>query len=99
MLTVIISMTAHPEKCLELKQTLLALIEPTRKEKGCLRCDVFEDIENENSFFVVEHWETQTDLDGHQESDRFAVLMGARSLLSSEPEVMINKGKYEKPNE
>jgi quinol monooxygenase YgiN len=88
---VIIKMTALPEKCLELKQTILALIEPTRKEKGCLRCDVFEDIENENSFCLVEYWESRKDLDDHQRSDRFAVLMGTRSLLSTEPEIMINE--------
>jgi quinol monooxygenase YgiN len=88
---VIIKMTALPEKCLELKQTILALIEPTRKEKGCLRCDVFEDIENENSFCLVEYWESRKDLDDHKRSDRFAVLMGTRSLLNREPEIMINE--------
>jgi len=91
MLIVIIKMTALPEKCLELKQTILALIEPTRKEKGCLRCDVFEDIENENSFCLVEYWESRKDLDDHKLSHRFAVLMGTRSLLSREPEIMINE--------
>ncbi len=91
MLIVIIKMTALPEKCLELKQTILALIEPTRKEKGCLRCDVFEDIENENSFCLVEYWESRKDLDDHKRSHRFAVLMGTRNLLSTEPESMINE--------
>ena len=55
-------MTALPEKCLELKQTLLALIEPTRKEKGCLGHDVVQDIENYNSLSLIEVWESRSSL-------------------------------------
>ncbi|MGD8949095.1 MAG: putative quinol monooxygenase [Desulfobacterales bacterium] len=49
-------MKALPEKFFELKQTLQALIEPTRKEKGCLSHYVFQDIENENNLCLFEMW-------------------------------------------
>ena len=84
-------MIALPEKSIELKQTLLALVEPTRKEKGCLACDGFQDIENQNEFCLIEHWESRKDLEEYQTSDRFAVLVGARSLLDREPEFMVNE--------
>lgn len=91
MVSVILKMRALPEKRMELKQTLQALIEPTRNEKGCLGYDVFEDIENKNSFCLVERWASRKDLDDHQRTDRFAVLMGTRSLLERAPEIIVNE--------
>ena len=91
MVSVILKMRALPEKRRELKQTLLALIEPTRNEKGCLGYDVFEDIENKNSFCLVERWASMKELDDHQRTERFAVLMGTRSLLEREPEIIVNE--------
>lgn len=91
MVSVILKMRALPEKRRELKQTLQALMEPTRNEKGCLGYDVFEDIENKNSFCLVERWASRKDLDDHQRTERFAVLMGTRSLLEREPEIIVNE--------
>ena len=91
MVVVMMKMRALPEKCMELKQTLKALIEPNRNEKGCLGYDVFEDIENENHFCLIQRWKRRKDLEAYQQSDRFSVLMGACSLLDSEPEFMINE--------
>ena len=90
MVIVIVRMQAHPEKFLELKQTLIALSEATRKEKSCLHYSIFQDIERDNSFSLVMHWESREDLDAHLSSNEFAVLMGTRSLLRSSPEIMIN---------
>ena len=86
MVTIIIEMKALPEKHLELKQTLEALMESTRKEKGCLSHNVFKDIENDNSLSLVQLWQSREDLDDHLRSDRFTVLMGTQSLLSRPPE-------------
>ena len=94
MVVVIMNMRARPEKSLELKQTLQSLIKPILNEKGCLGYDVFENIVNENSFCLVERWDTQKNLRNHHKSDQFAVLMGTRSLLSEEPKLMIHEGSH-----
>jgi quinol monooxygenase YgiN len=91
MVIVIMKMNVLPEKCLELKQTLLALNETTRKEKGCLSHNVFQDIENDNGLSLVEVWESRADLDEHLRSDHFTVLMGTRSLLSRAPEITMSE--------
>lgn len=90
MVIAIIEMKALPEKCLELQQTLLALIKSTRNEKGCLNHHVFRDIEHENNFTLFLQWVNREALDKHLCSDRFAVLMGTRSLLVRPPEIIIN---------
>jgi quinol monooxygenase YgiN len=91
MVIVIIKMNVLPEKCLELKQTLQALIESTRKERGCLSHNVFQDIENDNGLSLIEEWESREDLDDHLRSDTFNLLMGARYLFSRPLEITINE--------
>ena len=90
MVIAIIRMKALPEKCLELKQTLLALIEPTRNQKGCLSHHSFRDIEHENCFTLFHQWVSREALNQYMCSDRFTVLMGTRSLLIHPPEIIIN---------
>ena len=94
MVIVIIKMNARPEKRLELKQSLLALVYPTRKEKGCLSYNVFLSIEDENDINLVEEWESQEDLDNHLRSDRFGALLGAQSLLNQPPGLRIIAASY-----
>ena len=91
MVILIIRMEALPEKCLELKQTLLSLVESTRKKKGCLSHDVLQDMENNNGFSLIELWDSREDLDDHLRSDQFTVLMGTRSLLSQPPEITMSE--------
>ena len=91
MVIVIIKMKALPEKCLEVKQTLLALVEPTRKEKGCLSHNILQDIENDNGFSLIQMWHTRADLDDYLRSDLFTVLIGTRYLLSRPLEITLNE--------
>jgi quinol monooxygenase YgiN len=86
-----IKMNARPEKCLELKQSLLALAEAMRKEKGCLSLDVLSNIENDNGFCLIQTWKSRKDLNQHLQSDTFTLLMGTRYLLIHQPEKTISE--------
>jgi len=85
-----ITMNALLEKRTEVAQTLLSMIEPTEKERGCLSCHGFRDIEDKNGFGLVAEWETHEDLDDHMKSDRFSVLLGTKSLLCEPPQIEIH---------
>ena len=85
-----ITMNALPEKRKEVLQTLLSMIEATRKEKGCRNYQVFQDIQDENVFCLVQEWETREDLEHHMRSDRFSVVLGTKILLSEPQEVQIH---------
>jgi quinol monooxygenase YgiN len=63
------------------------LLDKIRHEKGCLRCNVYQDMENENAFIFIEEWKTEAHLDKHLRSDRFGVLIGAVKLLSDTSEI------------
>jgi len=87
-------MNALPEKQKEVMQTLLSMIEPTAKEKGCLSYDVFCDIEDKNVFSLIEGWENRQDLEHHLRSDRFGVLLGTKSLLNEPLKIQIHTVSY-----
>jgi len=78
-----------PEKQKEVFQTLLSLIMPPGKEKGCLSYDIFYDIEDKNVFNLISEWENRQHLDHHMRSDRFSVLLGTKSLLCEPMEIQI----------
>ena len=50
-------------------EILKKLVIETRKEKGCIQYDLFEDNRNKGVFFIHEIWETNDDLQSHQVSD------------------------------
>ena len=90
MIIVRITMKALLEKRTEIIQTLLSMIEPAGKEKGCLSYDVFCDLEDNHVFSLIEEWETREDLDYHIRSERFSVLLGTKSLLAKPLEMKIH---------
>lgn len=58
-LTVIARILVKPEKKEFVKNELLKLIEPTRKEEGCINYDLHQDNENENLFLFYENWSSR----------------------------------------
>jgi quinol monooxygenase YgiN len=89
-LIVRMTMKALMEKRTEMMQTLLSMIEPVGKEKGCLSYDVFCDLEDTHAFSLIEEWETREDLDRHIRSEGFSVLLGTKSLLAKPSGISIH---------
>src|SRR5215467_11759241 len=54
-----------------LEAELRALINPTRKEEGCLRYDLHRSIEGPAAFLLHEVWETREDHTAHTKTDHF----------------------------
>jgi quinol monooxygenase YgiN len=81
MIIVKILMNALPEKRKEVFQTLLSRIDSIRQQKGCQCYHVFQDIENENGFCLIEYWENREELENHMRSPAYGVLLGTKFLL------------------
>ncbi|MBW1782180.1 MAG: antibiotic biosynthesis monooxygenase [Deltaproteobacteria bacterium] len=90
MILLFITMNVVPQKQKEMTQTLLSMIEPTAREKGCLSYDVFCDMEDKNVLSVLEAWENREYLEHHLSSDRFGVLLGTQSLLNEPLKIQIH---------
>ncbi len=89
MIILVIIMNVLPEKQKEVLQTLLSMIEPPGKEKGCLSYGISHDIEDNNLFNLISTWETRQHLDQHVRSERFSVLLGIKSLLCEPLKIQI----------
>ena len=67
-LRVVARITARPDKVEELRAVLSGLIEPTRKEKGCIRYELLQNNADPTDFTFVEEWESDAALDAHLDS-------------------------------
>ena len=90
MILAIIEMTVLPAKRKEFLQTIHGLVQSFRKEKGCIKCSAYHDIEDENTICMIEGWETQKELDSYLQSDLFEVLLGTKNFLSGPWEINFN---------
>jgi quinol monooxygenase YgiN len=90
MILLFMKMNVLPEKHKEMTQTLLSMIEPTEREKGCLSYDVFCDIEDKNLLSLMEVWKNREYLDRHLKTKSFGVLLGTKSLLSEPMKIQIH---------
>ena len=90
MIDAIIKLTVPPDKRKEILQTLKTMLGKIRREKGCLCCHCYVDLESENDILFKEVWRTSEDLDAHLRSVHFGVLIGAMKLLTQEPEIRFN---------
>jgi quinol monooxygenase YgiN len=86
-----IRMTVSKEKRQELLQTISTLAGSMRKERGCRACDFYMDIENADTFILIEEWDAQEDFNRHVRAPAFSALLGALTLLNQRPDVRINE--------
>ncbi len=68
-LTIVARIEAKADKVEQVKKALLALIEPTRSEDGCLRYDLHQDNENAEVFLFYEIWSSREQWQTHMNSD------------------------------
>jgi len=61
--TIIAKIKAKPGKQEQLKNELLALIEPTRSEEGCINYNLHQDSDNDAVFMFYENWASKQALD------------------------------------
>jgi quinol monooxygenase YgiN len=72
---VVARIIALHDKVEETKAMLLALIEPTRQEAGCLRYELLQNQADPTDFTFVEEWESVSALHAHLGSEHIAAAM------------------------
>lgn len=69
--TVVATVHAKAGREEEMKRELLALIEPTRSESGCINYDLHQAVDDPSVFMFYENWRSKEDLDKHLETSHF----------------------------
>jgi quinol monooxygenase YgiN len=84
-LTVVAEMRAKPGRESDLRNILLSLIEPTRKEEGCIQYDLHVDTDDPGRFVFYENWTSRERLSVHLNSPPLRAFVAASADLLAEP--------------
>jgi quinol monooxygenase YgiN len=76
-----------PERREAILDILYSLLEPTRVIPGCIGCNLYQDMENENVLFYSEIWQDQPALDRHILSDLYRSILFAMDMGTEPPEI------------
>jgi quinol monooxygenase YgiN len=66
--TVVAELTAQAGKDAEVKQELIAMVEATRLEEGCVQYDLHVSTEQPGTFLFYENWTSREALERHSAS-------------------------------
>jgi quinol monooxygenase YgiN len=84
-LTVVAEMRAKPGREQDLRNALLSLIEPTRKEQGCVQYDLHVHTDDPARFVFYENWASRERLTIHLDSPHLRAFVAASADLLAEP--------------
>ena len=88
LLTVVAEMRAKRGREDDLRNAALALIEPTRKEEGCVQYDLHEHKAEPGRFVFYENWASEADLARHAASAHLSAFREiSQDLLEDPPSV------------
>jgi quinol monooxygenase YgiN len=85
--TVTIFLKVYPKTRGEFMQTVGSLREQMRNTQGLRKSVLYQDVDDANTFKLVEEWMTQDDLNNRLQSEQFQVLIGALKVLSEQAEI------------
>ena len=94
MILVIMYMKVSSRKRKELSQAIISLLISIRSEKGCVHCDLFHGVEDENVLCLLQEWDSMKNFEIYRESECHKVLRGAMHLLE-EPWEIISCQEFE----
>ncbi len=69
----------------EVVRTLTAQLGPLRVQPGCLRCDLYQDMESRETITLVEEWESQAELDLRLRSEEYRAVLETIELAQEQP--------------
>ena len=84
-LTVIAQIKAQPGKEAQVRQELLSLVAPSRKDPGCISYDVHQGQDNPALFLFHENWASKAHLDQHLQTPLLQAVLGRVGKLVAEP--------------
>ena len=87
-LRVIAHLTAKPDTIEETRDALIALVDPTRAESGCILYELTQNNSDPTDFTFVEEWASDAELDAHLQSEHIRHLQArGDELFASPPDI------------
>ncbi len=81
MIKVVAKGYAQEDKVKEIIEICKELVELTRKEEGCIRYELYQDINDSTILTFVEEWESKEALDKHMKTEHFTRIVPIKNKL------------------
>lgn len=86
MVKIIARISAKADAAAQMRQILIDLVAPSRREPGCLSYELFEDDENPLDFITIEQWTDSSAVEAHMASAHVGeAIAQAGNLLAQAP--------------
>lgn len=85
--TVVARVTAKDDAVDAVKAELVKMLEPTRREEGCIEYRLHQDTDNPALFLFYENWQSRACLERHVGSPHFRAYVAAVAELLAEKSV------------
>ncbi|MEE4313785.1 MAG: antibiotic biosynthesis monooxygenase family protein [Desulfofustis sp.] len=85
-ITFFLEISAAKQK--EFMQTVRLLNERIKNEKGLVKLNLFQSVDNPSLMQIIEEWRTQEDLDTHTRSENFRLLVSTLKVLSKHSRIL-----------
>lgn len=69
----------------EVFTTLKSLVEPTRKEQGCISYVLHRSLDDPTLFIFYEQWSSREDIDRHMHAAHIAPILSSADQILAEP--------------
>lgn len=74
----------------EILEIYKELVDLTRKEKGCIRYELYQDEKNPTILTMIELWESKMDLEEHFKSEHFTrIVPQLKEFMTRETEINV----------
>lgn len=82
---IIARFTARPDSIDAMRTLLLGMLEPTRKEAGCVSYELLNNSADPTDFTFVEEWASQAAIDAHMQTPHLQALLVDTAPLITGP--------------
>lgn len=88
---IICELRCKPEDREHVKELVLKFVEPARLEAGCLYYDLYQKIDEPDTFYIIDGWVNQDAVTSHAENPHVAeVMMELKPLLTYGPSISLS---------
>ncbi len=89
MITACITLHGRSAKRMEILQTIKGIKDQLDEKTRCRQVKICQDIDDENTIFLVEDWPSEHDLDEYLSSRLFKVFLGLNPILEEPLEMKV----------
>lgn len=75
MLNVVVNLQIKEDQIHTVIELFKKLADATKKEEGCVKYEMVQDLQNPTTLIILEQWKTQEDLQKHSQTEHYTTIL------------------------